>query len=86
MIIEKREASWTAPALWRFARKRKMRRISPELFCANDNLNCYNEKFPPLVHNLRCALHDARVKFRLCKPFRAHKMAAKTLNATLWPQ
>jgi hypothetical protein len=50
MIIAKREASWTAPALppsrrdggWRFARKRKIRRISAELFCANDNLNCYN--------------------------------------------
>jgi hypothetical protein len=42
MIIEKREASWTAPALWRFARKRKIRRISAELFCANDNLNGYN--------------------------------------------
>jgi len=41
MIIEIREASWTAPALWRFARKRKIRRISAELFCANDNLNCY---------------------------------------------
>jgi hypothetical protein len=41
MIIEIRAASWTAPALWRFARKRKIRRISAELFCTNDNLNCY---------------------------------------------
>jgi len=42
MIIEIREASWTAPALWRFARKRKIRRISAALFCANDNMNCYS--------------------------------------------
>jgi hypothetical protein len=49
MIIEIRAASRTAPALllsrrdggWRFARKQQIRRISAELFCANDNLNCY---------------------------------------------
>jgi len=59
MIPEIREASWTAPALppsrrakaplrrdggWRFARKRKIRRISPELFCANDNLICHKPR------------------------------------------
>jgi hypothetical protein len=42
MVIEIREASWTAPASWRFARKRKIRPISAELFYANDNLNCYS--------------------------------------------
>jgi hypothetical protein len=41
MIIEIREAYWTAPVLWHFAKKRKIRRISAELFCANDNLICY---------------------------------------------
>jgi hypothetical protein len=44
MIIEIREASWTAPVLWHFARKRKIRRISAELFCANDNLICYSHR------------------------------------------
>jgi hypothetical protein len=29
MIIEIREAFWTAPALWRFARKRTIRRRPP---------------------------------------------------------
>jgi hypothetical protein len=55
-IIVPREASWSTPVLppsrraiaplrrdggWRFAIKQKIRRISPELFCANDNLNCH---------------------------------------------
>ena len=41
MMIEKREASWTAPALWRFAGIRTIRRISDEPFCANINRNYY---------------------------------------------
>jgi len=49
MIIEICVASWTEPALppsrrdggWRFARKQQIRRISAELFCANDNWNCH---------------------------------------------
>jgi hypothetical protein len=41
MIAEIRNAFWTAPALWRFARKPKNRRISSEPFCAHDNLICY---------------------------------------------
>jgi hypothetical protein len=46
MMIEKREASWTAPALWRFAGIRTIRRISDEPFCANINRNCYSASAP----------------------------------------
>jgi hypothetical protein len=43
MILEIREASWSAPVFWRFARSRNVREIPRELLCANDNMNCYTK-------------------------------------------
>jgi hypothetical protein len=47
MILEEREASWSAPVLWRFARRRNVCQISAGTFVANDNMNCYMKTAVP---------------------------------------
>jgi hypothetical protein len=57
MMIEKREASWTAPALWRFAGIRTIHRISDEPFCANVDYNCHTPRLRPAVQlDVECQL------------------------------
>jgi hypothetical protein len=41
MIPKIREASWSAPVLWRFARRRNVCEIPTCFLCANNNMNCY---------------------------------------------